>query len=96
MPPPNLKLFTGPIGPLRDKKVMAVGAADIEFPNGAIIQVAAAGNIKYRTLEGSEDLVENGLAAGATINACGVPVLVSVVRGSDDTTTVNSIVVGIV
>ena len=92
MPPPDLRKRDSPLGPLRDKRVVAIGTVDYELDTGFICQVATVGDLTYRTLDGSADLTETGLAVGAVISAAGIPVVLRAVRGSS---TVTSIVIGI-
>ena len=92
MPPPNLRHQRGPIGPLRDKFTEVIGTDDYELATGFICQVATAGDLTYRTLDGEADQAETGLAIGDTINVGGVPVILVAVRGAS---TVTSVVVGI-
>lgn len=89
----NYSDFAGPLGPYRDKRVVAIAADDFELESGFTCQVSSAGDITYRTLFGDVDLTENGLAAGDTIvGPGGVPVMIRVVRGSSSIT---GIVIGI-
>ena len=90
----NAGLWRGPLGPLRDKVTVTIGSADVEFPDGVIVQInlpAAAGTLVYRTLEGEDDQTEAGLAQGDSINVAGVPVVIKTIKGSS---TVTSVVVG--
>ena len=90
---PNVNNLDSPVGPLRDRYVMSVGTEDIEFPRGAIVQVAAplaAGVLEYQTLVGSADQSEV-LAAGSFPNVCGVPVVIKTILGAS---TVTSVIVG--
>ena len=91
MAAPDLNHFDSPLGPLRDKRTVTVGADDLEFPSGVIVQVATAGNLTYRTLVGTADQTESGLAIGDTINVASIPVVIRAIRG---TSTVTSVVVG--
>ena len=93
MPSPDLSKRDNPLGPLRDKFVQDVSTDDYVREEGFICQVAAAGSLTYRTLEGDADQTENGLAVGDTINVGGIPVALQLVRSSS---TVTSIVVGVV
>lgn len=93
MAAPDIRNLDQPVGPLRDKFSVTIGTDDYSDPSGFICQVGTAGNITYRTLEGTADQTETGLSAGDTINVGGIPVLLSAVRGSS---TVTSIVVGVV
>lgn len=91
--PRDFSNFAGPIGPYRDKRVVAIGADDFTLDTGFTCQAAAAGDISYRTLFGEEDQTEAGLAVGDTIaGPGGIPVVLRTVRGSS---TVASIVIGI-
>ena len=98
----DLRYYEGPLGPLRDKFSITLGTDGYENENGFICQVAdpgtgaSAGKILYDTLEGSTQQQEDGLAAGDTINACGIPVLLRRVYGSSGGSVVVSVVVGIV
>ena len=92
MPSPDLRKRDSPLGPLRDKLVVAIATDDYELDTGFICQVATVGDLTYRTLDGSADLTETGLAVGAVISAAGIPVVLRAVRGSS---TVTSIVIGI-
>ena len=97
MPLTNPRLIPGPVGPLKDKRVVDISAAteDVEWPGGAIVQVGTAGDIKYRTLHGSADLTETGLSAGDVLRVGDIPVLVRFVRVDTDTT-VTSLVAGFI
>lgn len=93
MPRPDLRNLDLPLGPYRDKRTVTIAADDFELPAGFTCQVGSAGNITYRTLEGSEDQTETGLAIGDSIvGPGGIPVVLRAVRGSS---TVTSIVIGI-
>lgn len=59
--------------------------------DGFICQVAAAGNLTFRTLGGSVDQTVKNMAAGDSVQVAGVPVLLQAVRASS---TVTKIVVG--
>lgn len=87
----NAGQFLGPIGPLKDKRVVDISTNDFEDGRGFVVQVATAGALAYRTLEGDADQSENGLAKGAIVNVAGVPVLCRALRASS---TVTSVVVG--
>ena len=91
MPLANPTLFPGPVGPLRQKRVVTVGSDDIEFPAGAIVQANADGDIEYRTLYGSDTLTET-VATGDTLGVGGIPVLVKEILGA--ASTVTEVVVG--
>ena len=90
MPAPNLRILDSPLGPLRDKFTITIGTDDYELPDGFLCQVAAAGDLIYRTLEGLADQTET-LAIGDVVSVGNVPVVLVAVRG---TSTVTSIVVG--
>ena len=93
----DLRHISTPIGPYKDKRVVAIGAADFVLESGFTCQAAAAGNIQYRTLKGEQDTTENGLAVGDTITGPGgIPVVLRAIRGTGGgTTTVASVVIGI-
>ena len=93
MGPPNTRLLQGPIGPLRDKYVRAVGADDIDLSEhgGVVVQANAAGDLTYVTLEGTEQT--ETLVAGAVVNAAGIPVLIKEIKGSS---TLNSVIIGVI
>ena len=88
---PNPSQLDSPLGPLRDKRTVAIATDDYEDAEGFLCQVGSAGSITYRTLSGETDQTETGLTAGDIVNACGIPVLLVAVRGSSSVT---SIVVG--
>ena len=91
---PDISLIDSPVGPLRDKYLVIIGAADFELPTGFICQIAstvASQDITYRTLAGTSDQVENDVAQGSIISVGVHPVLLSAVRGSS---TVTEIIVG--
>ena len=92
MPAPDLSKRDNPLGPLRDKFVRSIASEDYVREAGFICQVAAAGSLTYRTLGGTADQTETGLAVGDTINVSGIPVVLQAVRS---TSTVTSVVVGI-
>ena len=87
----DLRQFSTPIGPLRDKRAVTIGTDDFELPSGFICQVGSVGDITYRALFGENDQTETGLTAGTVIGIENHPVLLSVVRGSS---TVTSIIIG--
>lgn len=87
----NTNLWSGPLGPLRDKRVITVGSDDVLFPLGAIVQAGTTGDLVYITLEGSVELTETIATVGDFIGVAGIPVLIKEVKG---TSTVTSIVVG--
>lgn len=94
MPVPALQGLNDPIGPYRDKRIVAIGADDYVHEAGFTCQVAAAGSLTYRTLHGTQDLTEAGLSVGDTISGPGgIPVLLKAIRGSS---TVTSVVIGII
>ena len=88
----DLRLQSGPLGPLRDKVTIDISTDDYVRETGFICQVATAGDLDYRTLNGDSDLNETGLAVGDSVNVAGIPVILQAVRS---TSTVTSIVVGI-
>ena len=92
MPIPDIRNHDYPAGPLRDKLVIDISAADYVNESGFICQVVDAGDLTYHTLYGAGDVSETGLAAGDTISVSGVPVLLRAVRA---TSTVTEIAVGI-
>ena len=93
MPTPDLRNKDQPVGPLRDRLVIDTsGSDDYELESGFICQVAAAGTLVYRTLEGESDLTQTGLAIGDVINVAGIPVILRAIRGTG--TTVDSIIIG--
>ena len=93
MSSPNLNQYHEPAGPLRDKRTVSISSDDFVHESGFICQVAGAGNLIYRTLNGETDQTEAGLSAGDSINVAGVPVILQAVRSSS---TVTSIVIGII
>lgn len=93
MAEPDLRRLDSPLGPLRDKFSVTIATDDYEREEGFICQVGTAGDLTYRTLHGEQDQTETGLAAGASINVANVPVVLRAVRG---TSTVTSIVVGVI
>lgn len=85
--------FAGPIGPYRDKRVVAIGDDDFVLDTGFTCQAATAGDLTYRTLIGEADQEETNLAVGDTITGpSDIPVVLKAVRGSSSVT---SIVIGI-
>ena len=84
----------GFIGLPVDKRVIDVGADDFVLDSGFLCTCLAAGEIKFRTLKGSEDLTETK-AVGERIETAGIPVPLRIVRGTGDTTTVAQIEIGI-
>ena len=80
------------LGPLRDKRVVAIGADDYVNARGFVCVAGTTGSLVYRTLWGIADQTETIAAAGDGITVGGVPVILTAVRGSS---TVTSIVVGI-
>ena len=82
MPAPDLSRRDSPLGPYRDKRIVPIGTDDYENGEGFTCQVASAGSLTYRTLEGLEDLTEPGLSVGDTIvGPGGIPVVLRAVRG---------------
>lgn len=79
-----------PLGPLRDKRVVDISAADHVDKGGFVCQVAAPGDLTYRTVGGEADQTDT-LEAGGTVQLGGVMVLLEAVRAS---ATIGSIVVG--
>lgn len=79
-----------PLGPLRDKRIVDISAADHVDGSGFVCQVAAAGDLTYRTAAGSADQTET-MAAGDTVNVGGIMVVLSAVRAS---AAIRSIAVG--
>ena len=92
MAAPDLNHFDSPLGPLRDKRTVTVASADLDFPSGVIVQAATAGSLVYQTLVGTADQTET-VASGDTINVGGIPV---VIKKIDGTSTVTSVVVGVI
>ena len=92
MPAPDLNHLDDPLGPPRDKRIIAIGTEDFVLDTGFICQVATVGNLTYRTLTGAADQTEASLAVGDVIAVCGIPVVLRAVRGSS---TVTSIVIGV-
>ena len=88
----DLRESRGPIGPVKDKLTIPIGTQDFEIPKGFICQVATAGNLTYRTLDGRSDQTETGLSVGDIINVADIPVVLRVIRGSS---TVTSVVIGL-
>ena len=98
MPDPDLSKRSDPLGPLRDRRVLAIGADDYVNERGFICQVNGAGVITYRTLEGAEDQTETGRSAGDVINVANIPVVLRAIRGSGSAgsrTTVTSVIIGV-
>lgn len=79
-----------PLGPLRDKRTVDISTADYVDEGGFVAQPSKDGTLAYRTLAGDADQAED-LKAGDTVQAAGVPVLLSAVRAN---ATVESIVIG--
>ena len=89
----DLRHISTPIGPYKDKRTVAIGADDFVLESGFTCQVAVAGDLTYRTLDGTADLTEANLTAGATIVGPGdIPVVLSAIRGASS---VSSVVIGI-
>lgn len=82
---------TTPIGPLRDRLVVEIGAEDYAPGGGFVCEAAAAGQLDFRTWAGQADQSIAGMSAGDAVEVAGVPVLLSAVRA---TSTVARIVVG--
>lgn len=81
----------GGIGPLKDKAVVDISANDFVDSRGFLVVAATTGDLTYRTLAGSVDQTETGLAIGDLVNVGGFPVVCRAVRTAS---TVTSIVVG--
>ncbi len=79
-----------PLGPLRDKRLVDISAADYVDQGGFVCQVAAAGDLTYRTIGGEADQTDT-LKAGDTVNVGGVMVVLIAVRAS---AAIGSIVAG--
>ena len=88
---PDLRSKDLPLGPLRDKRLLTVGSADIDLGGGAIVQVVTAGNLTYVTLEGESQQTESSLSAGDFVNVAGVPVVLREIKG---TSTVTEVIIG--
>ena len=86
----DLRTFSSPVGPLRDKYTLAVGTDDIVIPTGFICQAGSVGDITYMTLFGATPQTET-VAEGDIIGLGNHPVLLGTVFGSS---TITSIVVG--
>lgn len=79
-----------PLGPLRDKRVVDISAADHVDEGGFVCQVAAAGDLTYRAIAGEADQTDT-LKAGDTVNVGGVMVALSAVRAS---AAIGSVIIG--
>ena len=93
MAAPDLNRLDSPVGPLRDKRTIALTGQNYVRPGGFICQVASAGNLTYRTISGDEDQTETGLSIGDAIEVAGVPVVLIAIRASSS---VSSVVIGII
>ena len=94
---PNLSHQEGPIGPLRDRFVHTVHATDdYEDSNGFLCQLGTAGDVEYRTMLGTADITESGKAAGDVISVGTIPVVLIAVRSLAGSTTVTSLVIGVI
>ena len=85
-----LQYQAGPIGPLKDRRVIDISADDFLDVRGFVVEAIDAGDITYRTLGGTADVTQT-LAAGDYPAVAGVPVLCTAVR---TTSTVTTVVVG--
>lgn len=91
---PDLSIRETPFGFCRNKHTVMIGASDFDHATGFTCQVAAAGDLTYRALEGEQDVTETGLSAADVITGPGdIPVVLKSIRG---TSTVTSVVIGII
>lgn len=74
------------IGPPRNIVDVDVSTNDYVHSGGFILQVGAAGDVNYRTLDGDTDRTETFSAAGV-VAVAGVPVMLRAVRNSGTTAT---------
>ena len=79
-------------GPIRDKKVVTGTATNgYTAANAFLLQAGAAGDVVYRTIEGT--LLTETLAAGAFVNVAGIPVMCREVLANG--TTIDTLIIGL-
>ena len=82
MPKLDMRRTAGtPVGPLRDEFDIDISANDYVLESGFVFHASVAGDLSYRTLDGSADLTRT-FAAGGFPAVAGVPVVCRVVRAS--------------
>ena len=96
MPIPDIRNRDLPVGPLRVKEIITLGANDYDQPRGFICQVVGTGDIQYRCVESGSDLTENIATTGAIIGVGNHPVLLGLVRGHSNgtDTSITGLVIG--